>query len=241
MYGSIIASSGRACDRASEQAVNAIEDASTARSDIVPWIARAHRYGPARASAARGLKDARRDADAPPVSETGFDDSMRYLRVTLGDGDDVAMTLYEVDENDWVHRMVQLHPQGSRFAPEDVLMCRPVNSGAMLSHACTEAIERDDFDLIWAEVAGERSFLGRVLDPTRPWDGFIDASRGRMRVRWQPSGPLGGEWTCVPGVPQLYVLGDETSARSICAAVFMERAISWSIAAGVGEPRRAAA
>lgn len=166
---------------------------------------------------------------------------MRYLRVTLGEGEDVAMTLYEIDGDDWVHRMVQLHPSGSRFAPEDVLMCRPVNSTAMLSHACTEAIERDDFELIWAEVADERSFLGRVLDPSRPWDGYMESSRGPTRVRWQPSGHLGAEWSSVPGVPQLYVLGDPTAARSLCAAVFMERGIRWSIATGVGEPRRAAA
>jgi hypothetical protein len=175
------------------------------------------------------------------VTTTGTDDAMRYLRVTLSDGDDVAMTLYEVDEDDWVHRMVQLHPSGSRFAPEDVLMCRPVNVVAMLSHACTEPIDREDFDVIWAEVAAERSFLGRVLDPTRPWDGDLDASGGCKRVRWQPTGMLGAEWTRVPGVPQLYVLGDDASARSICASVFIDREIRWSIAAGIGEPQRAAA
>jgi hypothetical protein len=120
-------------------------------------------------------------------------------------------------------------------------MCRPVNVGAMLSHACTEEMAREDFELIWAEVAADRNFLGRVLDPTRPWDGHIDASRGRMRVRWQPSGALGLGWSRVPGVPQLWVLGDESAARSVCPSLFMERSIHWSIAAGVGEPHRAAA
>lgn len=190
---------------------------------------------------ARALKDEPFSADAPRVNVSPSDDAMRYLRVTLGEGDDVAMTIYEVDDRDWVHRMVQLHPSGSRFAPEDVLMCRPVNVRAMLSHGCTEAIDRDDFELIWAEVAEERNFLGRVLDPSRPWDGHIDASTGRLRVRWQPHGSLGTEWTRVPGVPQLWVLGNGASARSVCPALFMERTIHWAIAAGVGEPNRAAA
>lgn len=167
--------------------------------------------------------------------------AMRYLRVTLGEGDDVAMTLYEIDTAGWVHRMFQLHPSGSRFAPEDVLMCRPVNVEAMQSHACTEEIVRDDFELLWAEVADERSFLGRVLDPSRPWDGRVDTSAGTARVRWQPNTRLGPEWSAVPGVPQLFVLGDERRARSLCAALFMERSISWSIASALGEPQRFAA
>jgi len=167
--------------------------------------------------------------------------ALRYLRVTLGENEDVAMTLYEIDERGWVHRMVSLHGEGQRFAPEDVLMCRPVNVDAMLSHACTELIERADFDLIWAEVASARSFLARVLDPTRPWDGWVDGSRGRTRVRWQPNGKLGSEWSAVPGLPQLFVLGDEACARSLCAAVFTERDIEWSIAAALGERHRIAA
>jgi len=169
-------------------------------------------------------------------------DAMRYLRVTLGEGDDVAMTLYEIDDGGWVHRMFQLHPSGTRFAPEDMLMCRPVNVDAMQSHACTEAIDREDFELLWAEIANERSFLGRVLDPSRPWDGRMDGTRGTARVRWQPNTRApSADWTNVPGVPQLFVLGDEHVARSLCAALFMERSITWSIATAVGEPRCLAA
>lgn len=156
---------------------------------------------------------------------------LHYLRVTIVSGDDdVAMTLYEVDGRGWVHRQFQMRGDETRFAPEDILMCRPVNLRAMRSHPCTEVMEAEEFELLWGEVAGERSFAARLPDARLAWEGSV--GDGCMRVRWQPYGAHAPGWTEVPGFLDLYVRGDARAARRACTALFLEQPISWRALAG---------
>ncbi len=154
-----------------------------------------------------------------------------YLRVTIVSGDgEVAMTLYEVDDRGWVHRQFQMRGDELRFAPEDILMCRPVNLRAMMSHGCTEAVSAQDFELLWDEVARDRSFAARIPDARLPWEGLLEGSR--VHLRWQPFGSIPTGWTEVPGFLDLYVRGDARAARTACSEVFLERAIQWRALAG---------
>lgn len=154
--------------------------------------------------------------------------ALHYLRVTFAaHDDDVAMTLYEIDGRGWVYRQFDMRAEGTRFAPEDILMCRPVNLRAMLGHPCAETITAEDFELLWSELAHERSFAARVPDPRIPWEGTLGPASSPTRVRWLPFSQTPVGWTEVPGFLELFVHGDERSARRVCAALFFERAIAW--------------
>lgn len=177
--------------------------------------------GRARVDAREGVSHATRHD--PP--------QLHYLRVTIAMADDeVAMTLYEVDDGGWVHRQFQLRGDQTRFAPEDILMCRPVNLRAMMSHPYTETIEAEEFELLWGEVARERSFTTRLPDARLPWEGTLGDDR--VRLRWQPFGAVGPGWTEVPGFLDLFVHGDARAARRACSVLFLERPIVWHALAG---------
>lgn len=153
---------------------------------------------------------------------------MRYLRVCLGnESGDPGMTLYEVDNSGWVHRQVQLSAEGTRFAPEDILMCSPVNTSAMVDHPATEEIGVEEFELLWHELSESRSFLSRIPDPTLPWSGYLEHGRRRYAVRWLPAQRAPQGWSRIPGFGCLFVEGGPTEARSACAAVFVDRPLSW--------------
>jgi hypothetical protein len=156
---------------------------------------------------------------------------LHYLRVTIAAGDDdVAMTLYEVDELGWVHRQFQMRGDELRFAPEDILMCRPVNLRAMMSHPYTETIDAEEFELLWGEVSRDRAFASRLPDARLPWEGVL--GEDRVRIRWHPLGAAAPGWTEIPGFLDLFVRGDASAARMACAALFLERPISWHALAG---------
>lgn len=154
--------------------------------------------------------------------------AMQYLRVCLGnESGDPGMTLYEVDDSGWVHRQVQLCAAGTRFAPEDILMCSPVNTEAMIEHPATEAIGEEEFELLWTELAGSRDFLARVPDPCSPWRGWLTVRGQSSAVYWLPQGGIMPGWTRVPGFTRLFVEGDALDARSVCAALFVEQPVQW--------------
>ena len=53
---------------------------------------------------------------------------MRYIRMYKGNEDGApGVTLYEIDAHGWVHRQLQVHADGVRFSPEDILLRRPVS------------------------------------------------------------------------------------------------------------------
>lgn len=153
-----------------------------------------------------------------------------YLRVTIATGEDEAtMTLYEVDSAGWVYRQFQLRADKVRFAPEDILMCRPVNLRAMTAHPCTDVVEAEEFELLWNEVARERPFASRLPDPRMAWEG--ETLEG-VRLRWQPDGALDDGWSEVPGFLNLFAEGDDLAARRGCSEVFLERPIQWRAISG---------
>lgn len=157
---------------------------------------------------------------------------MRYLRVCLGnESGDPGMTLYEVDDNGWVHRQVQLSAEGTRFAPEDILMCSPVNTVAMVEHPATEEIPVEEFELLWHELSESRAFLTRIPDPHLPWTGSLEHGVRRFTVQWLPHEVAPRGWSRVPGFGCLFVHGDARQARSACAAVFVDRPLHWATAA----------
>jgi hypothetical protein len=157
-----------------------------------------------------------------------------YLRVTLpgNSEDELSMTCYEIDEGGWVHRQFQLRGDRTAFAPEDILMCQPVNLSAMLSHPCTEQMAAADFELLWGEIAGERSFAARLPDHRMAWEGEVEFGGQSLRLRWLPSGTPAGGWTEVPGFVDLFAEGGVRAARLACAALFVERPIQWCALAG---------
>lgn len=155
---------------------------------------------------------------------------MRYLRVSLGgETGEPGMTLYEVDSVGWVHRQVQVHHGGCRFAPEDILMCRPLDAEAMLNHPATDEIEVVDFELLWGELEDERNFARRVPDRDLAWEGIVEHAGETFVLRWMPDPDFepGRDWTVVPGFVSLFVHGDEVAARAACAAVFLEHPVGW--------------
>jgi hypothetical protein len=157
---------------------------------------------------------------------------MRYLRVCLGnEAGDPGMTIYEIDTGGWVHRQVQLCPGGSRFAPEDILMCSPIHPDAMIRHPAAEEIDSDEFDLLWGELEGERSFHERLPDPCEPWYGMAEHGLRTFELQWLPTGGAIAGWTAVPGFTRLFVRGDARIARAACAAVFVDPPIHWHAAA----------
>lgn len=155
--------------------------------------------------------------------------AMRYIRMYLGgEAGEPGLTLYEIDAGGWVHRQVQIHAEGSRFSPEDILMQRPVNPDYMASHPAAEEIRGQEFERLWREVHGSRAFLDRIPDPGLPWEGWVDQPEGAAQLRWVPSGDAPDhEWYRVPGFTELFVRGTSDPAWSIQRLVFLERPIHW--------------
>ena len=154
---------------------------------------------------------------------------MRYLRICLGsEAGDPGMTVYEVDAGGWVHRQVQLSTDGTRFAPEDILMCSPVNADAMAAHPAAEEIASSEFDLLWAELEHERQFHERLPDADMPWHGVTQHGVNTFELQWLPCGQAPSGWNCVPGFTCLFVHGNPRHARAACAAIFVDPPIRWS-------------
>ncbi|MBL4686134.1 MAG: hypothetical protein JKY37_16190 [Nannocystaceae bacterium] len=153
---------------------------------------------------------------------------MRYIRICFGgESGEPGMTLYEIDAKGWVHRQVQLHAEGSRFSPEDILMCHPVVAAAMANHPAADEIDADEFEHMWKEVAADRPFCARIPDPSSPWAGQISSGNRVFDVAWAPDSTPAAGWECVPGFVNLFVRGKPEEARSACAAVFIVDAIDW--------------
>ena len=160
--------------------------------------------------------------------EVGYS-AFRYLRVCLGSEDgDPGMTLYEVDETGWVHRQVQLTADGTRFAPEDILMCQPVRLEAMCAHPAAEEIDEEDFELLWVELAQARSFRRRVPDPNMSWEGWVEHRDEQLHVMWLPHATPPVGWVPVNGFSSLFVRGDMSAARAAAIVLFIERPVNWS-------------
>lgn len=137
------------------------------------------------------------------------------------------MTIYEVDDGGWVHRQVQLCPAGSRFAPEDILMCSPIHPDAMVRHPAAEEIDASEFDLLWGELEGEREFHHRLPDPCEAWHGIVEHGLRTFELQWIPTGRAAIGWRQVPGFTRLFVRGDARTARAACAAIFVDPPIEW--------------
>ncbi len=156
---------------------------------------------------------------------------MRYIRMYMGSEDGApGLTLYEIDRGGWVHRQVQIHAEGSRFSPEDILMRRPVNTDYMATHAASEEIDEREFEMLWAEVDEGRSFCDRLPDPTQPWEGWLEHRDGARELQWLPAvhAAPGPGWLRVPGFRRLHIRTQD--ARISWAAqrdVFLERPIHW--------------
>lgn len=164
-----------------------------------------------------------------PLTLSNPSSAFQYLRVCFGtETSEPWMTLYEVDAAGLVHRHVQVHAEGCRFAPEDILMVSPVNPSSMLTHPSAEPIDEAMFELLWSELAPDREFLFRVPNPEQLWEGYTRLGDQTIRLMWNPDGIDIGGWTAVPGMDCLYVLGDQRVARRACAAVFMDRPIRWT-------------
>lgn len=143
-----------------------------------------------------------------------------------------GLTLYEIDEKGWVHRQVQIHADGSRFSPEDILMRRPVNADYMAVHAASEEIEKDEFEMLWNEVDCDRSFCERIPNPYKPWVGFMASKGGSRELRWIASEGINNvpdnEWMKVPGFSKLYVrTKDAKISWAAQREVFLDRSIDW--------------
>lgn len=153
---------------------------------------------------------------------------MRYIRICMGgESGEPGMTLYEVDEDGWVHRQVQVHAEGTRFSPEDILMCHPVVTESMAKHPAADEIMADEFELLWTEVVDERAFLAHVPDASMPWAGRASFGDSSFELAWSPFENLGAGWTQVPGFVRLWARGDAKTARAACACVFAQRDLEW--------------
>lgn len=151
---------------------------------------------------------------------------MRYIRMYKGSEDGApGVTLYEVDANGWVHRQLQVHSEGVRFSPEDILLRRPISVGYMVKHPDAEEISHEEFELHWAEFDHRRRFRERLPNPWRAWQGKM----GTRTLRWVPSGAHPGEgWLRVPGFLRLYVYGDTDEAWRAQRELFLEREVEWT-------------
>ncbi len=154
---------------------------------------------------------------------------LRYVRVCFaGESSEPWMTLYEIDATGWVRRHVQVHADGCRFSPEDILMCSPVNTDSMLTHPSAEIIEKDMFELLWSELEPDRDFLLRVPNPDLMWEGHTRLAGARIRMMWNPDGIGVGGWSAVPGFESLFVQGSPEDARRVCSAIFIDRPVRWT-------------
>lgn len=154
---------------------------------------------------------------------------MRYIRMYMGGEDgSPGLTLYEIDDNGWVHRQVQVHAEGTRFSPEDILMRRPVNTDFMARHPAAEEIDAGEFALLWAEVSESRGFCRRIPDACLPWQGWLETHGGDCwELRWDPQGHPGPGYAPVPGFSRLFVAGEPEQAWRVQIEVFLERGIHW--------------
>jgi hypothetical protein len=154
---------------------------------------------------------------------------MRYIRMYKGNEDGApGVTLYEIDADGWVHRQLQVHADGVRFSPEDILLRRPVSVSYMAEHPDAEEIGAEEFELHWAEFDHRRRFRERVPNPWRAWQGRMRAGERIRALRWIPSGAHQGEgWLRVPGFVRLYVYGDASEAWATQRELFLEREIEW--------------
>ncbi|MEM6296767.1 MAG: hypothetical protein AAGA54_36210 [Myxococcota bacterium] len=152
----------------------------------------------------------------------------QYIRVCFGsESGEPWMTLYEVDCKGQVLRHVQVHAEGCRFAPEDILLCSPVNAEAMLTHPTAETIGASMFDLLWSELAEERTFNARIPDREQLWEGYVRVGDQDLHVMWNPDGFAIGGWTPVPGFDCMFVQGSMKDAQRVCAGIFIEAPIRW--------------
>ncbi|MEE9382378.1 MAG: hypothetical protein V3V08_03075 [Nannocystaceae bacterium] len=153
---------------------------------------------------------------------------MRYIRMYMGGEDgEPGLTLYEIDSAGWVHRQVQIHAEGSRFSPEDILMRRAVSTDYMATHPTAEEIDAEIFEDLWGEVSDCRGFRDRLPNPELPWEGWLEQLDGAREVRWSPDAQPGSEWSRVPGFVKLYVRGDTHASWATQRAVFLDRPIHW--------------
>jgi hypothetical protein len=162
---------------------------------------------------------------------------MRYIRMYKGSEDGApGVTLYEVDADGWVHRQLQVHAEGVRFSPEDILLRRPVSVEFMVTHPDAEEIAAEEFELHWAEFDHRRRFRERVPNPWQPWRGRmldVEAPEQTRELHWSPSGTHPGEgWLRVPGFLRLFVLGDRASAWATQRDLFLDRRIEWTASTG---------
>jgi hypothetical protein len=161
---------------------------------------------------------------------------MRYIRMYKGSEDgSPGVTLYEVDADGWVHRQLQVHAEGVRFSPEDILLRRPVSVTFMITHPDAEEIAAEEFELHWAEFDHRRSFRSRLPNAWQSWRGrMLDETPEQTReLHWSPSGTHPGEgWQRVPGFLRLFVLGDRASAWATQRDLFLERPIEWTASTG---------
>ena len=155
---------------------------------------------------------------------------MRYIRMYKGSEDGApGVTLYEVDAGGWVHRQLQVHADGVRFSPEDILLRRPVSVSYMVKHPDAEEITHEEFELCWAEFDHRRRFRERLPNPWRAWQGRMpnDATRPERSLRWEPSGATPGERVSVA------FLGGEPLVNRPVVRAATEYAVAQAAAAGV--------
>lgn len=156
---------------------------------------------------------------------------MRYIRIYLRNEDGApGLALYEIDDDGWVHRQVQMHAKGPRFSPEDILMWQPTDIDYMISHAGSEEIDKSGFEMMWNDVSDKREFCERIPDSSLAWDGWIEHRDGVRQLRWLPSkyeNP-GRDWMRIPGFERLYIHSDDPHLpRSIHRDIFLRRPIRW--------------
>ena len=151
---------------------------------------------------------------------------MRYIRMYKGSEDGApGVTLYEVDAQGWVHRQLQVHSEGVRFSPEDILLRRPISVSYMVKHPDAEEISSEEFELHWAEFDHRRRFRESLPNPWQAWQGRM----GERTLRWVPSGAHPGEnWLRVPGFVRLFVYGDAEQAWAAQRELFLERTVEWT-------------
>jgi len=154
---------------------------------------------------------------------------MRYIRMYKGSESGApGVTLYEIDASGWVHRQLQVHADGVRFSPEDILLRRPVSVSYMADHPDAEEIAADEFELHWSEFDHRRRFRERMPNPWRAWQGRMITGDQARQLRWIPTGGHPGEgWIRVPGFVRLYVRGDGDVAWATQRELFLEREIQW--------------
>jgi len=154
---------------------------------------------------------------------------MRYIRMYKGTEDGApGVTLYEIDAVGWVHRQLQVHADGVRFSPEDILLRRPVSVSYMADHPDAEEIAAEEFELHWAEFDHRRRFRERVPNPWCAWQGRMLGGEQARELRWIPSAAHPGEgWVRVPGFMRLFVYGGGDEAWATQRELFLERAIEW--------------